>query len=242
MSHLCCSVCGRNAALSVWSPESYENDLCVMSPVGLGRGLGFASGDRISVLGDNEITPRFVARMSSLLKTFIDEGVVDPKMIIEKLQLEEYMPQRGKPSDKDLITRLIGVNGELFCQLLQAENISKISMGGDYQLRREVEKMKKEREMELRIQQYLGIFLEYSDNDIFLDDDVGFFMEVHTIEPEAIDFMFLNNSGISEVFLNKLRRRIHPGNDEMKILFDEIIFRRRPTLSEQMLSFPFSST
>jgi len=235
-------VCGRNAALSVWSPESYENDLCVMSPVGLGRGRGFASGDRISVLGDNEITPRFVARISSLLKTFIDEGVVDPKMIIEKLQLEEYMPQRGKPSDKHLITRLIGVNGELFSQLLQAENISKISMGGDYQLRREVEKMKKEREMDRRVEKILGLFLEYTDHDFFLDDDVGFFIEVHSIETELSEFMFLNNSGICEDFLNKLRRRIRPGKYEMKIFFDEIIFRRRSTLSEKMLCFPFSST
>jgi uncharacterized FlaG/YvyC family protein len=87
MSHLVCPLCGKNAPLSKFDPEYLDLDISLVSFRGLGRGRGFEVADRVSVLGDDDITPKVLNRVVEICKMFISEGIIDPVSLSNNLGL-----------------------------------------------------------------------------------------------------------------------------------------------------------
>ena len=88
MSHLACPLCGKNAPLTSFDPENLDLDVSLTSFIGLGRGKGFTTSEKISILGDDTYSPMIADRIINLLKMFLNEDVISKEKILERLELE----------------------------------------------------------------------------------------------------------------------------------------------------------
>jgi len=82
-----CPGCGRSVALKNFDPENLDLDVMVQDMKGLGRGKGFESTGRSSILGKNDVCERIADRSIALLKLFIDHDVVTAAEVRKRLEL-----------------------------------------------------------------------------------------------------------------------------------------------------------
>jgi len=89
MSFLLCPTCGKLASLKHFDPEAYDDDVYVVDVQGLGKGMGFKTTGRSSILGKNEVTTKIADRCIVLLGLFIENGVVTEEYVRKRLGLSD---------------------------------------------------------------------------------------------------------------------------------------------------------
>jgi hypothetical protein len=89
MSFLLCPMCGRNVSMDSFDPCSFDLDILAQDLRGLGKGRGFESTNRHSILGDNETVGKIRDRILDLLKLLLDEGIVSEDAIKDRLGFSE---------------------------------------------------------------------------------------------------------------------------------------------------------
>ena len=82
---LLCPLCGKNTSLTKYDPESFDMDVYVQDFRGLGRGKGFVSLGRRSILHDRAALGPLVKRVVDLVELLHDEGDVDDDKLRERL-------------------------------------------------------------------------------------------------------------------------------------------------------------
>ena len=101
MTHFLCPLCGKYASRKNWNPEEYDYDIYSASFIGLGRGKGFECSLGGSLLGDDDVTPKTVDRMTSFLKNMVEDGIVTRESLLIKLGLDT-VPNKGEAKDLEL--------------------------------------------------------------------------------------------------------------------------------------------
>ena len=66
MSHIRCIICGKDSAVSGFDPSKLDRDIYVRQVRGKGYPGGWDHGPDISVLGDDEFTPKIMDRCFDL--------------------------------------------------------------------------------------------------------------------------------------------------------------------------------
>lgn len=89
MSFLLCPVCGKNSSLKHLHPIEFDDDIYAQDIQGLGKGKGFRTTGRISILHGSEVKDRIVPRLIVLLKLAIDEDVVSADEVRRRLGLRD---------------------------------------------------------------------------------------------------------------------------------------------------------
>jgi hypothetical protein len=89
MSFLLCPLCGKNSSLRLLDPESFDDDILAQEVEGLGKGKGFRTTGRVSILHSSEVRDRIVPRLIVLLKLAIDEDVISADEVRSKLDLPD---------------------------------------------------------------------------------------------------------------------------------------------------------
>ncbi len=89
MSSLLCPLCGKNTSLKNYKPDSFDLDIYVQDFRGLGRGRGFKSTGRRSVLHNTAILSPLTDRMLDLVELLRDEGQIDDSELSDRLGLLE---------------------------------------------------------------------------------------------------------------------------------------------------------
>jgi ElaB/YqjD/DUF883 family membrane-anchored ribosome-binding protein len=113
-SFLLCPLCGKQTSLSNFDPSQFELDVMTQDVVGLGKGKGFASVGRGSILGINETTEMIKIRMLDLLELFEEHGIVSAEEIAERfdlptrneLKVEEDETQSMKEEREDAYAKI----------------------------------------------------------------------------------------------------------------------------------------
>lgn len=85
MSSLLCPLCGKNTSLKNYNPDSFDLDIYVQDFRGLGRGRGFASLGRRSILHNTIALSRLKNRMLDLVELLRDEGQIDDSELRRRL-------------------------------------------------------------------------------------------------------------------------------------------------------------
>lgn len=115
MSHLVCPLCGKNAPLNSFHPESLELDISLVNYKGVISERGFEIPQRYSVIGDDYITPKVVSRVIELCNFFISNGVITSDEISNRLGLKE---DSVNPAE---VSRLVDENYRLKLQLIETQ-------------------------------------------------------------------------------------------------------------------------
>lgn len=79
-----------------FDPTGFDLDIYTQDVVGLGKGKGFATKDRGSVLGRNELCETISCRMLDLLELFVEHGITTPKEIAERFELATTVQLEGE--------------------------------------------------------------------------------------------------------------------------------------------------
>lgn len=77
MTHILCPLCGKQTFINNFKPEYLDLDIYEVEVRGLGRGKGFETSERYSILGDEEVTPKIVTRVEVLYHFFIERGLLE---------------------------------------------------------------------------------------------------------------------------------------------------------------------
>lgn len=85
MGFLACPLCGRNVSLDHFDPSGFELDVTTQDIVGLGRGKGFRTEGRSSILGNNPVVHMIIDRIIALLNLFMDEDIVTWEEVSRRL-------------------------------------------------------------------------------------------------------------------------------------------------------------
>ncbi|MBI3859211.1 MAG: hypothetical protein HY296_03080 [Thaumarchaeota archaeon] len=85
MTSLLCPLCGKNTSLKNYRPDSFDLDIYVQDFRGLGRGKGFASLGRRSILHDRTALVPLANRILDLVELLHDEGHIDDSELRERL-------------------------------------------------------------------------------------------------------------------------------------------------------------
>ncbi|MCK4952930.1 hypothetical protein KAS14_04030 [Candidatus Bathyarchaeota archaeon] len=96
MSMIVCPLCGKSNVLERFNPSDYELDIYVYEVHGLGRGRGFRSGPRRSILGDDEITPLIKNRVLDLVQMLIDNNYLTVHDLKGELEFDEEAEDENK--------------------------------------------------------------------------------------------------------------------------------------------------
>ncbi len=86
---LMCPVCGRNCSLSHFDPSGFDVDIMTQEIRGLGKGKGFATSGRSSILGRNGVTMTIYHRMIVLIVLLMDENIVSRDEVRKDLGFPE---------------------------------------------------------------------------------------------------------------------------------------------------------
>ena len=105
MSHLVCPLCGKNAPLSTFNPESLDLDLKLVSFKGLGRGKGFMVSEEFSVLDEPYLSGIVSERVLALCKIFFDRGVIDATSLMHKLNMQTQPVTSSKDRQIEQLSR-----------------------------------------------------------------------------------------------------------------------------------------
>lgn len=89
MSFLLCPLCGKNSSLKHLEPSSFDDDIYAQDMRGLGKGRGFETTGRVSILGSAEVRNKIMPRLIELVKLLIDEDVISADAVRRRLGLPE---------------------------------------------------------------------------------------------------------------------------------------------------------
>ena len=84
-----CPLCGKSSSFEQFDPSDYDLNIYVYEVHGLGRGRGFSSGPRRSILGDDEITPLIKNRVIDLVQMLIDNNCLTVQELLSELEFDE---------------------------------------------------------------------------------------------------------------------------------------------------------
>lgn len=97
MTSLLCPLCGKNTSWEKYDPETFDMDIYVQDFKGLGRGKGFVSLGKRSILHDRAAVLPVKRRLLELLRLLDDEGHVSE----EEIGKTFGMPTRGSLVARD---------------------------------------------------------------------------------------------------------------------------------------------
>ena len=110
MSFILCPLCGKMTSRRYFDPASLDLDIYQQDVQGLGKGRGFKSKGRRSILGSSEIISKIKGRLLDLIELLYQEGLVPQEEIAGRLDfpsVDEADSKRGTIADRDgTITRL----------------------------------------------------------------------------------------------------------------------------------------
>jgi hypothetical protein len=236
MTHIKCPVCGKNSAISTFDPLSIEEDIKLVTYTGLGRAKGFAVIDEFSILGDEIFSPIIAKKLSSLLKMFIKENLIDLRDVFEGLDFKTISDDRKSNLNYiDWINKILRLETDL------RRERSKI-------LRLKEERDAREDELEIRNKlEYALLFIcKICDAEILLVDK-SWFIVIENIDHNKFLFLWEILEELDEKTRNKLLPRIKTNYLRDQLLLEEIInyIRSKPkkkSVLEELLEFPSSKT
>jgi hypothetical protein len=100
MSFLLCPLCGRNVSVNTFDPCSFEVDVLAQEVRGLGKGKGFASTGRHSILGRNDTVEKIADRCLALLELFINEDIITADEVRGRLGIPKVAPVVEREEDE----------------------------------------------------------------------------------------------------------------------------------------------
>lgn len=100
MRFLICPLCGKSTSLNNFDPSGFDRDIYAQSFVGLGKGKGFASTDKQSIL-HSSTTLMIKNRLLNLLLMLHQEGIMKESEIRELFKFET------KKNDEELAYKAI---------------------------------------------------------------------------------------------------------------------------------------
>lgn len=239
MSHLRCPLCGKNAPLQNWSPETYDMDIMVASFMGKGRAMGFEKTEEYSVLGDSEITPRIVERIINLLNLCLQEGIITKDYLIEKLKLEKKVPGQVRVVPSKLYGKSEVAILFLRIELDKIRKESTRNYGMYYDARRQLEELQKEIKREREAESVLLWFLENCDATMIPDLEFGYRVIINMIDPDIVHELRRMQSGTGEDVKKLVKKRITCKYYVVEFILNEFFFKKRLTISERMLNISF---
>lgn len=92
MSHVRCVMCGKDSAKSTFDPSKLARDIYVRQSIGKGYPGGWEYGPDVSVLGDEEFTPKIFDRSLDLIRLFIEKEIISPKDVMIELKFGYNIP------------------------------------------------------------------------------------------------------------------------------------------------------
>jgi hypothetical protein len=87
LSHVRCFFCGKDSAISSFDPSELDLDIYTRQVYGLGYKRGFAFGPDVSVLGDDEFTPKFKDRSIEFIRLLMERGIITPIEVQKQLKI-----------------------------------------------------------------------------------------------------------------------------------------------------------
>lgn len=236
MTFLACPLCGRSCALSVWDPEHYEADI---ETHGVTRANpGFTPVDRISVLGDEEITPRVVHRCIQILDFCINKNPEFMNVVIEELEIKNHFKKTREFFSTEEYHKI--------ANWLISENIARASLERTLRLyktnehltREKIDKLQKERSTQYEVDKILGGLMENCEYETKSDDRWGFIIIIKYVPRETWKNVHKISNNISKDVVNRLKQRIGTNSPGVNLLLNEFLYKRRKTYAERLLEDP----
>jgi hypothetical protein len=211
MSHLVCPLCGKNAPLSTLNPENLPFDLKLVSFKGLGREMGFAKSEEVSIMGDEEFTPIIADRIDLLYKFFVERRAIKVPLIGFN---DELIIKQIEALKRQLLTKDLEINS-------LSNNLKEITENDEL-----------DRQVDYIIRESLDLANAHSQ---LVADDSGWHLNLPNDSPELGCYLFLIMTEISSQLKERLLRHvIREGNPTF---YDSMLkhFPKRQSIAEQIM-------
>jgi len=90
-----------------FDPNGLDDDIYGVEVHGLGRGRGFETGPRESILGDDKVTPLIKDRILDIALFLMKNGDLDEDEVFSKLELDEGQERSEEPSEDEAIDGMV---------------------------------------------------------------------------------------------------------------------------------------
>jgi len=234
MSHIACPLCGKNAPLSSFDPESLDLDLRVIGFRGLGYGGGFAKSYENSVLGDDQYSPMVAARILDLLEMFLNEGTLPSLKVIKQLGLEKDILESSKYVTIEEHNLVLALVKYLEHQLNLEKKKTRSLDYRLFSLRQEIEEKDRLIVRERTVDRILLLLQQSCDTKISFDDKVSWVLTIYDIDEEGWEILSMIKSKVNTETKEMLKKRVQGGTDVIQNILDRIL-RKRKTVADTLL-------
>ena len=234
MSHVRCPLCGKDSAVSTFSPEDLDRDIYVRQTSGLGYPGGFTYGPDESVLGDDVYTPMVKDRCIDLLKLFMENDIVTARELAVKLKMgapiqgtDEVFPY------EDLLDIYYKQNEALENQVSSLKNQlsttrrSGVSILEFEKLKTSYNKLVNDLEIKRKIEKILKYLHNMLESKIVLKED-DWALEVYEYTPVIFPYLCKKLYTLNRKERDMLQNRVYTECIDIKWIFS--FFKKEPTI------------
>jgi hypothetical protein len=233
MSHVRCPLCGKDSAVSTFSPEDLDRDIYVRQTSGLGYPGGFTYGPDESVLGDDVYTPKVMDRCIDLLKLFMENDIVTARELAVKLRMGvpiqgtdevvpyEYVLKLNNQQIKALKDQVSSLKYQL------STTRSGVSLHVFEELKTSYNKIVYDLEIKRKIEKILKYLHNMLESKIVLEED-DWILEVYEYDPVIFPYLCKKLYTLTRKERDMLENRVYTECYEFKFIFS--LFINKPTI------------
>jgi len=233
MSHIRCPLCGKDSAVSTFSPEDLDRDIYIRQTSGLGYPGGFTYGPDESVLGDEVYTPKVKDRCIDLLKLFMENNIIAARKLALELKMGvpiqgtdevvpyEYVLDLSNQQIKALKNQVLSLKNQL------STTRSGVSILEFEKLKTSYNKLVNDLEVKRKIEKILKYLHNMLDSKIVLKED-DWILEVYECSPSIFIYLWKKLYTLNRKERDMLQNRINTECVEFKWIFR--FLKKEPTI------------
>jgi hypothetical protein len=221
-------LCGKDAAISGFDPQNLDRDIYIRQVVKLPPGEGFTFEPDISVLGDDEFTPKIKDRCIDLIRLFKEQGTLTEEELMEELKIG--VPVEGTDTVIPF-PEFIKILSQQQTQKTQAINDLKKSLylNKPDEYKEKYEKLVNKLESKRKIDQILRYLYNNLESEAVPTEDDWVLM-LFEVKSEPLRILMRRLYGLTMEERENLQKRIYSDSPELAKVFD--LMKTQPTIRD----------
>jgi hypothetical protein len=222
-------LCGKDAAISGFDPQKLDRDIYIRQVVRLEAGRGFTYEPDISVLGDDEFTPKIKDRCIDLIRLFREQDILTEEELMEELKIG--VPVEGTDTVIPFPEFIKMVSQLQQTQEKQAINklLRRVLHGKPGVYKEKYEKLVKRLESKRKIDEILRYLYNNLESEAVPTED-DWVLKLFEVKSKPLRDLVRRMYGLSMEERENLQKRINSDSPELLKIFDYM--KTQPTIRD----------
>jgi hypothetical protein len=228
--------------IPLFKPQEFDRDIYIRQASGRGGGGGFDHGPDISVLGDDEFTPKIMDRCIDLLRLFIEEDILTEAELMKELKIGVSMKGTDQVIPYEEFIKTLSNREIRLRQQLRRERSRRPLVRPPDEYKEKYEELVKKLESKKKVEDLLRYLHKELGSTVKLDQET-WILCLYEVKAKPVDYLWAQMKALTNDERKMLEDRIETHHPIMKNLFEYM--KDKPTLKtvtdELDYYFPFGS-